>query len=123
MCVDGWSKRGLKSSFLVCLNVFNISLCLKHALLNLHRLEHPHTSEVITHCIDLTLEAWKITADKVLLIVMDNSSNIVKTTSLLRERGGDDDCLLQHFGSTEEEDCLCSDTEAETSETELEESV
>ena len=88
LCVDGWSKRGLTSSFI------GVSACLYHppggqvyhALLNLHRIENPHTGEAIDGCIDDTLEAWGIGEDKVLLIVTDNDSNIIKAVRLLRDR-------------------------------------
>ncbi|XP_049322708.1 uncharacterized protein LOC125782495 [Astyanax mexicanus] len=88
LCVDGWSKRGLTASFM------GVSACfyhpprgqVHHALLNLHRIEHPHTGECIARCIGETLEAWGIGDDKVLLIVTDNGSNIVKAVRLLRDR-------------------------------------
>lgn len=88
LCVDGWSKRGLTASFM------GISACLyhppggqvHHALLNLHRIEHPHTGKPIACCIDQTLDAWGIGEDKVLLIVTDNGSNIVKAVRLLGDR-------------------------------------
>lgn len=88
LCVDGWSKRGLTASFI------GVSACfyhppggqVYHALLNLHRIEHPHTGESIARCIDETLNAWDICEDKVLLIVTDNGSNILKAVRLLRDR-------------------------------------
>lgn len=88
LCVDGWSKRGLTASFI------GVSACfyhppggqVYHALLNLHRIEHPHTGESIARCIDETLNAWDIGEDKVLLIVTDNGSNILKAVRLLRDR-------------------------------------
>lgn len=88
LCVDGWSKRGLTSSFM------GVSACfyhppggqVQHALLNLYHLEHPHTGEYIVRCIDQTLDAWGIGEDKVLLIVADNGCNIVKAVWFLRDK-------------------------------------
>ncbi|TKS88171.1 hypothetical protein D9C73_023399 [Collichthys lucidus] len=88
LCVDGWSKKGLTASFL------GVSACfyhppggrVYHALLSLHRLDHPHTGECIARCIDETMVAWDIVGDKVLLVVTDNGLNIVKAVRLLSER-------------------------------------
>lgn len=88
ICVDGWTKRGLTASFM------GLSACfyhppggqVYHTLLNLHRMEHPHTGESIARCITETLERWDIGENKVLLIVTDNGSNIVKAVRLLRDR-------------------------------------
>lgn len=82
LCFDGWSKQGLTVAFL------GISACFyhpptgkaQHVLLNLHLLDHPHTGESISHCIDLTLETWGISEGKVLLVVPNNGSNIVKAS-------------------------------------------
>lgn len=86
--MDGWSKRGLTASFI------GVSACfyhqpgghVYHALLNLHRIEHPHTGESIAHCIDEILNAWDIGEDKVLLIVTDNGSNILKAIRSQEQR-------------------------------------
>ncbi|KAK5851460.1 hypothetical protein PBY51_023011 [Eleginops maclovinus] len=88
LCVDGWSKRGPTAAFLGVSASFYHPPTGKaqHALLNLHRLDHPHTGESIARCIDLTLERWDISDDKVLLVVTDNGSNIVKAIRLLPDR-------------------------------------
>ncbi|XP_035798322.2 E3 SUMO-protein ligase ZBED1-like isoform X2 [Amphiprion ocellaris] len=86
LCVDGWSKRGLTASFM------GVSACfyhppggkVHHVLLNLHRMEHPHTGEATACCIDQTLDAWNIGEDRVLLVVADNGANIVKAVRMLR---------------------------------------
>ena len=78
--MDGWTKRGMLSSFL------GISACFfdttengpKHALLNLHQLQHPHTGEMLAQCLTSTLQQWKISRDKLLVVVSDNGANIVK---------------------------------------------
>ena len=57
LSLDGWSKRGLTAAFM------GISACfyhpptdqVYHALLNLHRMQHPHTGESISLCIDETM--------------------------------------------------------------------
>lgn len=120
LCVDGWSKRGLTAAFL------GISACFyhpptgkaRHVLLNLHRLDHPHTGESIARCIDLTLETWGISEDKVLLVVTDKGSNIVKAVRLLRERGGQ---VEDPHGTDHSMDTEAEDTDTETSDTEIEE--
>uniref|UniRef100_A0A3P9J2Q6 DUF659 domain-containing protein n=1 Tax=Oryzias latipes TaxID=8090 RepID=A0A3P9J2Q6_ORYLA len=95
ICVDCWSKRGLTASFM------GVSACfyyppggqVHHALLNLHRMEHPHTGEAIALCLDQTLDEWGIREDKVLLIVTDNGSNIVKAVRLLGDRTNEMPCF------------------------------
>ncbi|KAM4593896.1 E3 SUMO-protein ligase ZBED1-like [Odontesthes bonariensis] len=121
LCVDGWSKRGLTAAFL------GVSACFyhpptgkaQHTLLNLHRLDHPHTGEVIARCIDLTLERWDISDDKVLLVVTDNGSNIVKAIRLLRDRQEQVGADFQ--ARPELMDTEADDTETESSDTEAEE--
>jgi len=130
LCVDGWSKRGLTASFM------GVSACfyhppggqVYHALLNLHRIEHPHTGEAIARCIDQTLDAWGIGEDKVLLIVTDNGSNIVKAVRLLqnrsREQRGEsaDGSQAQPRGAGDDLDELWLQSESEESDMEDEES-
>lgn len=88
ICLDGWTKKGLSSSFL------GISACFfdpvsgqpQHALLNLDLIHHPHSGEKLSKCIDACLAKWEIPVEKVLLVVSDNGSNIVKAVRLLREQ-------------------------------------
>ena len=88
ICLDGWTKKGLSSSFL------GISACFydpksnsaQHALLNLNLLEHPHTGEMLSKCLEESLKKWEIPEAKVMLIVSDNGANMVKAIRLLRER-------------------------------------
>jgi hypothetical protein len=87
LCIDGWTKKGLTSSFL------GISACFfdtgsekpQHALLNLDMIHHPHSGEKLCKCIESCLQKWDIKAEKVLQIVSDNGSNMIKAVSLLRE--------------------------------------
>ncbi|CAI5697249.1 uncharacterized protein LOC109195782 [Oreochromis niloticus] len=126
LCVDGWSKRGLTASFM------GVSACfyhppggqVHHALLNLHRLEHPHTGEAIARCIDQTLEEWAVGKEKVLLVVTDNGANIVKAVRLLQNRRRTDDTN----GSQDEQRAagegqheMWMESESEESDTECEE--
>ncbi|KAL1249595.1 hypothetical protein QQF64_020600 [Cirrhinus molitorella] len=129
LCVDGWSKRGLTASFM------GVSACfyhppggqVHHALLNLHRMEHPHTGEAIARCIDQTLDEWGIGEDKVLLIVTNNGSNIVKAVRLLgdrsREQSGEsaDGSQPQPGGAGDNQDELWLQSESEESDMEDEE--
>ncbi|KAL2085084.1 hypothetical protein ACEWY4_018404 [Coilia grayii] len=129
LCVDGWSKRGLTASFM------GVSACfyyppggqVYHALLNLHRIEHPHTGESIARCIDETLDAWSIHEDKVLLIVTDNGSNILKAVRLLKEKSQEqceqstDDLQAQPGGTGGGLDELWNESESEETDQEDEE--
>lgn len=89
LCIDGWSKKGLTASYM------GISACFynpsakeaQHVFINLHRISHPHTGEVIAKCIEHTLTTWDITEEKVLLIVTDNGANIVKAIKILAQSG------------------------------------
>ncbi|KAL2076551.1 hypothetical protein ACEWY4_015142 [Coilia grayii] len=98
-----------------------------HALLNLHRIEHPHTGECIACCIDETLDAWSIHEDKVLLIVTDNGSNILKAVRLLKEKSqgqcqqSTDDLQAQPGGTGDGLDELWNESESEETDQEDEE--
>ena len=100
-----------------------------HALLNLHRIEHPHTGEAIARCIDQTVDAWVIREDKVLLFVTDNGSNIVKAVWLLgdrsREQRGEsaDGSQAQPRGAGDDQDELWLQSEPEESDMETSVSV
>lgn len=99
ICVDVWTKRGRTASLM------GVSACfyhppggqVYHAMLNLHRLEHPHTRESIARCLRETLQRWDLVGAKVLLIVTDNGSNIVKAVRVLQDRSRE-----PSFESTEE---------------------
>jgi hypothetical protein len=87
ICLDGWSKKGLTSSFLGISACF---FCLRtskpvHAFLNLNNIEHPHTGEMISEQLHRSLAQWGIEVDKVLLIITDNGANMVKAVRLLGE--------------------------------------
>lgn len=82
LCVDGCSKRALTASFTGMFACFynppggQVS----HALLNLLRMEHPHTGEAIAWH-DKTLEEWSIGGEKVLPVVTDNGKKGITATS------------------------------------------
>lgn len=80
LCLDFWTKGGMTSSFLgISACGFNPSNQLvQHLMLNLHRVPHPHTGEVIASVVSDTLNIWKINASKVMLVLTDNGSNMVK---------------------------------------------
>lgn len=88
ICLDGWSKKNLSSSFL------GISACYfdvtsgkpQHAFLNLNSIQHPHTGEMLADCITRSLHQWGITREQVLLVVTDNGANMAKAVRLVRDR-------------------------------------
>lgn len=88
LCLDGWSAKGLASSYLGVSACFFDSVAGKpaHATLNLHRLPHPHTGAAIAEVLDKCLQEWDITASKVQLIVTDNGANVVKAVKILQDR-------------------------------------
>ena len=85
ICLAIWTKKALTASFL------GISRCFfsetkqmpVHAFLALHAIQHPHTGEMVAECLTRTLENWLIPAEKVLLIISDNGSNMVKALKLM----------------------------------------
>lgn len=88
ICLDGWTKKGLSCSFLGISACFfdPVSNKARHAVLNLHELPHPHTGIAILAALEKSLVAWNIDANKVLLIVSDNGSNVVKAVQLLQTK-------------------------------------
>ena len=88
ICLDGWSKKGLSSSFLgISANFYDVhSHKPQHALLALDKLQHPHTGEMLANSLDKCLTDWGIPEQKIMLIVSDNGANMVKAIRLLRER-------------------------------------
>jgi hypothetical protein len=88
ICLDGWSKKGLTSSFLGISACFfdpnaNIS---RHTMLSLVQLHHPHTGEALADALEKCLMHWDIPAGKVLLVICDNGANIVKAVRLMSAR-------------------------------------
>jgi len=57
-----------------------------HAFLNMTLLQHPHTGENLSLCLEQCLQNWGIPSEKILLVVSDNGANMVKAIRLLRER-------------------------------------
>lgn len=122
-CIDGWSKRELTASFM------GVQACFYHppggkvhpALLNLHRMEQPHTREAMARCIDQTLDAWNIGEDKVLLVVTDNGANIVKAVRMLRDKRQHEDHGVPQAqpggpGDEQDEQWMESDSEEDSDE-------
>ena len=87
ICVHGWTKNGLSSSF--C----GISACFfaheleqpVHIELELLEISHLHTGEMLPKALRKCFKRWGITVTKVLMIVRDNGSNMIKTVQLLNE--------------------------------------
>ena len=102
----------------------------EHAFLNLHKVDHPHTGEVIANILMRTIEKWSITNEKVLLVITDNGSNVVKVTKLvniLPSDGPDGDLGkdLERFIDTETESESDNelDSEEERQETSLHDDI
>ena len=87
VCLDGWTKKGLSCSF------FGISACFFapemnkaiHVMLELVEIKHPHSGEMLATELRKCFKRWGIDANRVLLIVTDNGTNIVKAVQLLNE--------------------------------------
>lgn len=88
ICLDGWTTKGMTSSYLAISACFfdTMSHLAKHATLNITALPHPHTGEALAQALQKTMTDWKILANKILLVVTDNGSNIVKAVRLLQEQ-------------------------------------
>jgi hypothetical protein len=120
ICLDGWTKKGLSSSFL------GISACWfdtvsdkpQHALLDLNMIQHPHTGVMLCECLAKCLEKWEIPKEKVMLIISDNGSNMVKAIRLLREKAAQED--LEEIVMNMEEDIEDESGEDEEMDDELE---
>ena len=92
ICVEGWTKKGLSSSF------FGISACFfapeleqpVHIVLELLEISHPHTGKMLSKALRKCFKRWGITATKVLMIVSDNGSNMIKTVRLLNKEDKDE---------------------------------
>lgn len=86
VCIDGWSKKNLTSSFL------GISGCFfdvktnhpVHVFLDLALIDRPHTGERLSLCVKQCLQKWGISSDNVLLVITDNGANMVKAIRLLK---------------------------------------
>ena len=115
ICLDGWTKKGLSSSYLGISACFFDTVSDKpmHALLNLDQIQHPHSGEKLCKCVQECLEKWEIPTERVIQVVSDNGSNMVKAIRLLREeaqkaakqtnlqRENDEtDMLINQFGFT-----------------------
>jgi hypothetical protein len=87
ICLDGWSKKGLSSSYLGISACFydNASAVVRHVTLDLKLLHHPHTGEQIATVLNECLSEWGINPQKILLVVTDNGSNVVKAIRLFSE--------------------------------------
>lgn len=88
ICLDGWSKKNLSTSYLGISACFFDSHSGKvwHAVLNVTELPHPHTGENLADCLESCFDEWDITMEKILLILTDNGANVVKAIKILNER-------------------------------------
>jgi hypothetical protein len=87
ICLDIWSKKSLASSFLgISANYFDPEAqTVKHRFLNLYNVQHPHTGQRIADYLYQCVEAWGIPAEKILLVVTDNGSNMIKAIKIIKE--------------------------------------
>jgi hypothetical protein len=114
VCLDGWSKKGLTSSFLgISANFFDADADeARHVTLALKQMKHPHTGEMLADVLHTTLTDWGIAADKILMIVSDNGANMVKSIRLLGERYVTDDEEIDTVGASEDSTSELSEGES-----------
>lgn len=88
ICLDGWSKQNLATSFLGISACFfdPTSSAVRHVVLDLRQLEHPHTADVLAEHLETCLSEWKLNADKILVIVSDNAASMIKAVRLMNDR-------------------------------------
>lgn len=88
VCLDGWSKTNLSASFLGISVCFYdpVSAKVRHVVLQLAQIEHPHTAAILAEHLEQCLQEWNISSTKVLMIVSDNGANMVKAVKLLNDR-------------------------------------
>jgi len=71
VCLDGWSKTNLSASFLGISVCFYdpVSAKVRHVVLQLAQIEHPHTAAILAEHLEKCFQEWKISSTKVLMIV------------------------------------------------------
>jgi len=62
----------------------------QHAVLPIAQLPFPHTGTAIAECMDECLSEWEISAEKVMLVVSDNDSNIMKACTEIEHETDED---------------------------------
>jgi hypothetical protein len=90
VCLDGWSKTNPFSSYL-CISAcfFNpAAVAVRHVVLKLAHIEHPHIGEMLSEVIEQCLSEWGLNATKVMTMISDNGANMIKAVRLLNERNG-----------------------------------
>ena len=118
ICLDGWTKKGLSSSF------FGISACffvpemgkVVHIVLQLIEIKHPYTGIMLSKALRKCLRRWGIDVTKVRMIITDNDSNIIKAVQLLNEENEASDSepeLEDEESSTSEDDNEQTENEQE----------
>ncbi len=128
ICMDGWTKKSLSSSFLgiSCCFYDTANETVVHALLELIQVPHPHTGETIAKVVEDCVKEWGIPCEKILLIITDNGSNIIKAIRLLQESAtavnestsasiDDDEVDVAEYVSDHSDDDLDSDNQSENS--------
>jgi hypothetical protein len=86
--LDGWSKKSLSASFLGISACFYhpVSHAVRHVILQLDQVQHPHTGEILSEALYKCLLEWQIPAHKVILIISDSGSNMIRAVKLLPEK-------------------------------------
>jgi len=87
VCLDGWSKTNLSASFLGISVCFYdpVSTKVRHVVLQLSELEHPHTGEVLAEHLERCMAEWDLNSRNILMVVSDNGSNMTKAVRLLND--------------------------------------
>lgn len=87
LCItcDGWSKKGLKSSYLgTTVHFVSQEAKMESAVLDMKEITGRHTGETIGKMIREVLEDWQIT-NLTLFAIIDNGSNMVKAFKIVQE--------------------------------------
>ena len=93
LCADIWSKKGLSSSYLgVTAHFFSKKDHKRHIVtLCVRRMPSPHTAEHVRQVVEEVLDEWKLSHDKISVIITDSGSNMVAVFRQRVEVGGESD--------------------------------
>ena len=120
--MDGWTKKGFQASYLGLSNCFcdNITNQVCHVMLNLIKLPHPHTGELLASKISERITYLNIPVTKVAIVITDNGSDMIKAINILQaeekkktEQSGEAGCSDREDNITQMDEC--SDAESEES--------
>ena len=121
--MHGWmDKKGLQASYLGLPSCFydTVTNQVCHVMLNLIKVPHPHTGEILASEISKCLTHWNLPVSKVVIVITNNGSNMVKAINILQtkekkktEQSGEAGCSDRVDDITQMDEC--SDAESEES--------